>query len=140
MSLYGIMKTIIFILGLLVVIYLVAQLRNQAAGGNGYQKITPAEVKRRLDAGEKALLVDVRTPDEYVEKHIPGSLLLPLDRLEQEVVKRIPDKTIPVFVYCLSGRRSAKGASILVKLGYSNVYDMGAMMNWPGRMETGNIK
>ncbi len=131
------MKTVIMILGLLVVIYLAVRLRNKAAGGNGYQRIVPAEVKKRLDAGEKALLVDVRTPEEYAEKHIQNSLSLPLDQLERQAIKRIPDKTTPVFVYCLSGSRSARAAGILAKLGYNHVYDMGAMGNWPGKMETG---
>jgi phage shock protein E len=137
------MKTAIIIISFFVFIFLLISRivrRNGAAGGNGYQKITPVEVKKRLDSGEKAFLVDVRTPGEYAEKHIPKSLLLPLDRLEQEVANKIPDKAAPIFVYCLTGRRSANGANLLVKLGYSNVYNMGAMMNWPGKMETGKVE
>ena len=103
----------------------------------GSRRISPAEVKKRLNAGEKVFLIDVRTPKEYTEKHIPKSLSLPLDRLHQEVTQKIPDKATPVFVYCLTGRRSANGVKILTELGYSNVYNMGAMANWPGKIETG---
>jgi rhodanese-related sulfurtransferase len=131
------MRTYIIILGLLVVIYLAIRLRNRAAGGNGYQKIAPAEVKKRMDSGEKVFLVDVRTPEEYGARHIPNSVSIPLDRLEQQINKKITDKSTPIFVYCLSGSRSARAAGILVKLGYSHVYNMGAMGNWPGKMETG---
>ena len=128
------MNTILLIAVFFVIIYLFAQ---RYGSGRRCQRISPVEVKKRLDAGEKAFLVDVRTPDEYAEKHIANSLLVPLDRIEQQVNRKIPDKTIPLFVYCLSGSRSARAAGILVKLGYSNVYDMGAMRNWPGKMETG---
>lgn len=134
------MKIFAMIISFLVFILLISRIsrRNGAAGGNVYQRISAVEVKKRLDAGEKALLVDVRTPSEFVEKHIPQSLLLPLDRIEQEAAQKIPDKAAPIFVYCLTGRRSTSGARILVKLGYSNVYNMGAMMNWPDKLETGN--
>jgi rhodanese-related sulfurtransferase len=64
-------------------------------------------------------------------------LSIPLDILEQKAVELIPDKAAPIYVYCLSGRRSASGAGILAKLGYPKVYDMGAMANWPGKMESG---
>lgn len=133
------MKNSVIIISFLVLIVLISWIkrRNGASGGNGYQKITPVEVKKRMETGEKVFLVDVRTPNEYVEKHIPKSLLLPLDRLEQEVAQKIPDKATPIFVYCLSGQRSTSGAKILVKLGYSQVYNMGAMMNWPDKLETG---
>ena len=132
------MKNAVIIISFLVVILLISWIkrRNGAAGGTGYQKITPAEVKKRLESGEKVFLVDVRTPNEFAEKHIPKSVLLPLERLEQEAVKKIPDKATPIFVYCLSGQRSTSGAKILVKLGYINVYNMGAMMNWPDKLET----
>ncbi|HBF36080.1 MAG TPA: rhodanese-like domain-containing protein [Firmicutes bacterium] len=111
--------------------------RNGDAEKMNYQKISPVEVKKRLDAGEKVFLLDVRTESEYTEEHIPKSLSIPLDQLEQKAGGLMPDKVIPIFVYCLSGRRSASGAGILVKLGYTNVYDMGAMKNWPGKMEAG---
>lgn len=127
------MRTALIIAGFLIVFFLVRRIADQ----NG-RRISPAEVKKRLEAGEKVFLVDVRTPNEYAEKHLPKSLSLPLDRLEQEAAQKIPDKTAPVFLYCLTGRRSANGARILTKLGYSNVYNMGAMMNWPEEMETGD--
>lgn len=131
---------LLIIVGSFIIIFLIGWLskRKGVAGGKGYQRISPVEVKKRLDTGEKVFLVDVRTPSEYAEKHIPKSLLLPLDRLEREVAEKIPDKAAPIFVYCLTGRRSASGANLLVKLGYSNVYNMGAMMNWPDKMETGS--
>ena len=103
-----------------------------------YQRINPVEVKKRLETGEKAILLDVRTESEYSEKHIPQSLSLPLDQLEQDAEEVLSDKTVPIFVYCLSGKRSSMGAGILAELGYSDVYDMGAMSNWPGKMETGS--
>jgi phage shock protein E len=134
------MKIVLIIISFIIIIFLISRFnrRNRVAGGKGYQRTSPAEVKKRLDTGEKVFLVDVRTPNEYAEKHIPKSLLLPLERLEQEAPKKLPDKDAQIFVYCLTGRRSASGVRTLVNLGYSNVYDMGGMMNWPGKMETGS--
>jgi len=123
---------------IIAIFFVVVFFISRRSGGKGFRKISPVEAKNRLDAGEKILLVDVRTPKEYAEKHIPKSLLLPLDCLQREAAQKIPDKGASVFVYCLTGRRSANGVKILTKLGYSNVYNMGAMMNWPGEMETGN--
>ena len=132
------MKISLIIIIFLVMIFLLNLLkRNGVAEKMDYQNISPNEVKNRLDSGEKAVLLDVRTKSEYAEEHIPHSLSIPLDQLEQEAARAMPDKGIPIFVYCLSGRRSASGAGTLAKLGYTHVYNMGAMKNWPGKMETG---
>ena len=105
-----------------------------------YQSISAEEVKKRMEEGEKVFLIDVRTPGEYAQKHIPKSVSIPLDRLEEDAVKIIPEKAAPIIVYCQSGSRSAKGASILTKLGYSNVSNLGGIMGWPYKTETGNGK
>jgi phage shock protein E len=134
------MKIALIIVSFFVIIFLINRIarRNKVAGDKGYQKISPVEVKKRMDSGEKAFVVDVRTSNEYAEKHIPKSLLIPLERLEREALQKIPDKTAPIFVYCLTGRRSAKGAEMMVILSYSNVYNMDVMTNWPDKLETGS--
>lgn len=97
----------------------------------GYQKMKPAEVKTVLEKDESAVLLDVRTMEEYREKHIEGSTLIPLDILEKEVVKIIPDKNQKVIVYCRSGNRSKTAANILLRMGYRQVYDLGGINSWP---------
>lgn len=99
--------------------------------------ISADEAKKRLDSEEGIILLDVRTEEEYLDKHIPGSVLLPLDSLENDVEKEVPDKDAILFVYCRSGNRSASATKILVRLGYKNVYDLGGIINWPYDTESG---
>jgi alpha-tubulin suppressor-like RCC1 family protein/rhodanese-related sulfurtransferase len=97
-----------------------------------YQNITALEAKTRLEREQDIILLDVRTPEEYREKHLENSMLIPVDELEKEVETRIPDKSTPLLVYCKAGSRSAKAAGILVKLGYENVSNiLGGIDGWP---------
>ncbi len=96
-----------------------------------FQSITPEEAMQRLDNGEEIILLDVRTQEEYAEGHIPGSHLIPLQTLEEEAPLQLAHKDVPLFVYCRSGNRSLEAAEILVVLGYTQVYDMGGIIDWP---------
>lgn len=77
------------------------------------------------------ILVDVRTPEEYRKKRIPGSILLPDYEIRSRAAEVIPDKEAKIVVYCRSGRRSAQAARVLKDMGYSNVYDLGGIIDWP---------
>ena len=81
-----------------------------------------------------ALLLDVRTPEEFREGHIPGSRNLPLQDLE-EAPAVIESEAVPVFLYCRSGNRSATAARILRSMGYRNVTDLGGINAWRGDVE-----
>ena len=105
-----------------------------------FYSVTPGEAKRRMQSGEKIVILDVRTPEENAEKRIPGSILLPLGRPEAfgpAAEKIIPGKRAVVFVYCRSGRRSLTAAEILADSGYRNVYHLGGIMDWPYETEAG---
>lgn len=98
----------------------------------GYQTITPAAAKARIDAKEDLVILDVRTGEEYDEGHIAGSKLLPYDAITAAIAaKALPDKSKPVLVYCRSGRRSAIAAQSLIDLGYTAVFDLGGIQSWP---------
>ncbi len=84
----------------------------------------------KLVSDSNAILLDVRTPDEYNLSHIEGSVLVPLDNLENSVLETLPDTDANVIVYCHSGRRSAIAADIMLDLGYTSVYDLGPMNAW----------
>lgn len=77
------------------------------------------------------ILLDVRTPEEYRQKRIPGSILLPDTEVRDNADDIIPNKNARIVVYCRSGRRSAKAAKILREMGYENVFDLGGINNWP---------
>ncbi len=94
--------------------------------------ISPREAKSLLSADSSVVLLDVRTPEEYAEEHIPGAKLLPYDEITgATAAKAIPDKTTAVIVYCRSGRRSEIAVNALGKLGYRNVRDLGGINEWP---------
>jgi rhodanese-related sulfurtransferase len=81
-----------------------------------------------------ALLIDVRTEDEYWDSHIIGSINIPLNRIE-DIKETIPDKNKPLFVYCHSGHRSGRAAEWLRAAGYTSVTDIGGMGNYNGSLK-----
>lgn len=102
-----------------------------------YQKITPEQAKERIEKEEGIIVLDVRTKEEYKEKHIPNSMLIPLVDLEKEVEEKISDKNTTIFVYCRSGRRSKSATEKLIEMGYENVFDLGGIIDWPYGTEEG---
>ena len=76
-----------------------------------------------IDAGGVVVL-DVREPDEYDQGAIPGAVHIPRGHLEAQIEARVPDKTLPVVVYCAGGVRSAFAAKTLQELGYADVVSM----------------
>jgi len=96
-----------------------------------YNDIDQSEVKKRLDTDKDVLLIDVRTPEEYAEVHIPKSISLPLNQLQTGISKIAKDKSAELIVYCLSGRRAASACGQLAEMGYLNVSNMGGIQSWP---------
>ncbi|HWO59406.1 MAG TPA: adenylyltransferase/sulfurtransferase MoeZ [Umezawaea sp.] len=100
----------------------------EAAAGN---TITPLELKHKQDAGDDFLLVDVREPHEFEIVRIPGSILIPKDRiLSGEAFAELPqDKQI--VLHCKSGARSAEALAALHKAGFSDaVHVGGGVLSW----------
>ncbi len=94
--------------------------------------ISPRAARDLLASDKSALLLDVRTREEFLEARIPGSVLLPFDAIDAASAARVVGpKDRPIVVYCRTGRRSAVAASTLASLGYRNVYDMGGIGSWP---------
>lgn len=81
-----------------------------------------------------AVLLDVRDAGEYAAGHIPGSMNLPLPMIA-EAAKRIPDKSAPLFVYCLSGARSRSAIGALKAMGYASLTNIGGIRAWRGKIE-----
>ena len=73
---------------------------------------------------EGALLVDVRTAEEFQSGHIQGAINIPVEQLHNRQ-QELPDKGKPIITCCASGMRSGNARSILVGLGYKNVYNGG---------------
>src|SRR5438093_8147462 len=77
-----------------------------------------ADVKRRADAGEKFILVDVREDNEWAKGHLPGAVHLGKGIIERDIEQRVPDTNTKVILYCGGGFRSALVADNLQKMGY----------------------
>lgn len=95
------------------------------------QLISPEDAKNMLANNPNILLLDVRTAEEYAAGHIPDSVLLPYDQLKARADELPADKTTPIIVYCRSGNRSAVAAGTLAGLGYTEIYDLGGIQDWP---------
>jgi rhodanese-related sulfurtransferase len=93
------------------------------------------ETKKKMDAGEKMIIVDVREDNEWARGHIPGAVHLGKGVIERDIEKAIPDKETPLVLYCGGGFRSALAADNLRKMGYRNVTSMDG--GWRGWTESG---
>lgn len=96
-----------------------------------YQKITAKKAYQMMQDKDEYVLLDVRTEEEFKEKHIEGAVLVPDYDIKNSAVSELPDKGALILVYCRSGRRSANAASELAAMGYTNVYDFGGIIDWP---------
>jgi rhodanese-related sulfurtransferase len=95
------------------------------------REITVDEVKRRLDAGKKFLLIDVREDHEWLQDHAAGAEHLGRGIIERDIEKTAPDKDAEIVLYCGGGFRSALAADNLQKMGYTNVLSMaGGIRAW----------
>jgi rhodanese-related sulfurtransferase len=98
------------------------------------RECTVQDVKRRIDAGEKFTLVDVREESEYARGHVPGSIHLGKGVIERDIEKVVPDPATPLVLYCGGGYRSALAADNIQKMGYANVISMdGGWRDWTGK-------
>jgi rhodanese-related sulfurtransferase len=97
------------------------------------KECTVADVAKRLNAGEKLLIVDVREESEYAMGHVPGAIHISKGVMERDVEMKIPDPSVEVILYCGGGFRSALSADNLQKMGYTNVISMdGGWRDWTG--------
>ena len=88
------------------------------------ENIDLEELKKIIEQNN-VILLDVRSPQEYKEKHIRGAVLIPNYEInKQNVEEKLKDKEQVIIVYCLSGNRSQKAIELLKKIGYTNLYHL----------------
>jgi rhodanese-related sulfurtransferase len=89
------------------------------------------EVKKRMDRGDKFILVDVREESEYAKDHLPGAIHLGKGVIERDIEARVPELNAEMILYCGGGFRSALAADNVQKMGYTNVISMdGGIRGW----------
>ena len=97
---------------------------------SSYEQITPAEAKALMDSEEGYIILDVRTPEEFAERHIEGAILIPDYEIGEKAESILTDKDQLILVYCRSGRRSKNAANELATLGYTNIKEFGGINDW----------
>ncbi len=99
---------------------------------NTYTQITMDEAISMMETEEDYIILDVRTLEEFKEKHIPGAICVPNETIGTKEIPALPDKDQLILVYCRSGNRSKQAAQKLADIGYTNVYEFGGINEWTG--------
>ena len=102
---------------------------------NEYRQMTMSDAMNMMEYESDYIILDVRTLEEYSEKHILGAINIPNETIDNKEITELPDKEQLIFVYCRSGNRSKQASEKLVKLGYTNIIEMGGIGNWSGEFE-----
>ena len=105
-------------------------------GSRTYRQISMQEAAQLMKTEQNYILLDVRSDMEYSAGHIPGAVLLPNETIGSEALPQLPDKDQLIMVYCRSGNRSRQAAEKLVRLGYTNVVEIGGIHSWEGDIVT----
>ena len=103
-----------------------------------YRQITMEEAVTMMEEETEYIILDVRTAEEYSEKHIPGAINIANEVIGTEDIPELPDKDQLILVYCRSGNRSKQASEKLVKLGYTNIVEIGGINSWPGETVAGD--
>ncbi len=108
----------------------------ETAEAEGYTRITMEDAKWYMSKRDDYTIVDVRTPSEFREGHIPNAINVPNENIGNTELRQLPDKDRKLLVYCRSGRRSKEAAEKLAKLGYTKVMEFGGIIDWDGEVVT----
>ena len=102
-----------------------------------YRQVNAEEADSIMEEESGYIILDVRTAQEYSEKHIPGAINIPNETIGTEDIPELPDKEQLILVYCRSGNRSKQASEKLVKLGYTNIVEFGGINDWTGETVSG---
>jgi len=125
------------ILPILVSVLLLAGCASPTAQEIGYRQIGMDEAMEIMENESDYIILDVRTPAEFSEKHIPGAINVPNESIGSDEIAELPDKEQLILVYCRSGNRSKQASEKLIDLGYTNIVEFGGINDWPGETISG---
>jgi rhodanese-related sulfurtransferase len=100
-----------------------------------FQQISQEEAKTIMSTNQNAVVLDVRTQEEYETGYIPGAILIPHDKIEEQAAEKLPNKDQLILVYCQRGNRSKTASKTLEKLGYTRIREFGGINDWPYEKE-----
>lgn len=125
------------IAAVLLLVLLTAAGCSAAPQDSAYRQISMEEAAEMMETQEDFILLDVRTEEEFAEKHIPGAICIPNENIGTEEIPQLPDREQLILVYCRSGNRSKQASQKLAELGYSNVVECGGIQDWTGETVSG---
>ena len=97
-----------------------------------YTQISMEEAVSMMNTETDYIILDVRTPEEFADRHIPNAINIPNEVIGTEELAELPEKEQLILVYCRSGNRSKQASEKLVALGYTNIYEFGGINDWTG--------
>ena len=97
-----------------------------------YRQISMSDAVTMMEEESNYIILDVRTPEEFSDKHIHGAINVPNETIGTEGIPELPDKDQLILVYCRSGNRSKQASDKLAALGYTNIVEFGGINDWPG--------
>ena len=101
-----------------------------------YRQVNMDEAITMMEEESGYIILDVRTPEEFAEKHIPGAINVADETIGTDEIPELPDKDQLILVYCRSGNRSKQASEKLAALGYTNIVEFGGINDWPGETVT----
>ena len=102
------------------------------AQNKSYRQVSVDEAIAIMQSESNYIILDVRTNEEFREKHIPRAINVPNEVISDYAIPELPDKDQLILVYCRSGRRSKEAAEKLANIGYTNVVEFGGIIDWTG--------
>lgn len=111
---------------------LVCVLAGCSSVADGYTQVDASTAEQMMADEDNEIVLDVRTPEEYAEAHIPGAINVPNETIGDDAIAELPDKAQLIMVYCRSGNRSKQAAQKLADQGYTNVVEFGGINDWTG--------
>lgn len=128
---YSIFIIIVIVVGVIIVL----DIKNNGEGKESKVKLVSMdEAVKIMNEESNYIILDVRTIDEYNEGHIPNAICVPNETIGNDIVNKLPNKEQLILIYCRSGNRSSQAASKLAKLGYTNLIDIGGIIDWKGNI------
>lgn len=100
-----------------------------------YKNISSEEAEQMIQTETDYIILDVRTEEEYDQKHIKGAICIPNEEIGTDEISQLPDKQQLILVYCRSGNRSKQAAEKLAEMGYTNIVEFGGINDWKGETE-----
>jgi len=116
---------------------LLAGCASPAQKASSYRQINMDEAIAMMETESNYIILDVRTLEEFRDKHIPGAINVANETIGSEEIPELPDKDQLILVYCRSGNRSKQASEKLAALGYTNIVEFGGINDWPGEVVTG---